>query len=130
MVFANGDSACLTQEITKYSIDLTLKTWLLVQAYVMIGIAAVLLLAAIVACVAPTVGAVIAGFGFCLLILYSLFNIAWTIVGAVMFWGELDPAGTCKTGLTVYMWIILILGCLSILSCLCSGRGMGSGGNY
>ena len=115
-VMANGDSPCLTQEITKYSIDINLRTWLLVQAYVLLAVAVLILLAIILACVSPVVGGVFGTLVACLAIPISLFNIAWTIVGAIMFWGELQPAGTCHQGLEIYMWIILILGCLSICS--------------
>ena len=87
LVMANGDSPCLTQEITKFSINMHLKTWLLVQAYVLIAIAALIVLAILLACISPAVGALFGTLGICVLIPVGLFNIAWTIVGAVMFWG-------------------------------------------
>jgi hypothetical protein len=121
LVFANGDSKCLTQEITEYSISLDLATWLTVQAGIMIFLAGIIYVAGIVACFTPA-GAFLGGCGVCLLTMYPLFSMPWTLVGAVMFWGELDKAGTCDQPLTIFMYINLILGCFSILSCCCRGR--------
>ncbi|CAB9496239.1 expressed unknown protein [Seminavis robusta] len=121
LVFAGGDSECLTQEITEYSISMDLATWLQVQAAIMIVLAGILMVAAIMACFTP-IGALLGGCGLCLLTIHPLFSMPWTIVGALMFWGELDPAGTCDRGLTIYMYFNLIIGCFSIFSCCCRDR--------
>ena len=120
---ANGSSVCLHQEITKFHIDITLKTWLLVQAYVALAVFILILLCIVLAFISPVVAGVFGALMMCAMIPISLFSIAWTIVGAVMFWGELYPAGTCNTGLTVYMFIVLIGGILSACNTCCGGFG-------
>ena len=43
-----------------------------------------------------------------------LLNIAWSVVGALMFWGDIELADTCGQALETYMWFILILGFVMI----------------
>lgn len=108
--FANGDSECLVQEILEFSIPFHLKLWLRIKAITML-----------ISCLALVPG-IIAGFcseetgiacgigGACYLCLNSLFSIAWLVVGAIMFWGDLYHAGTCDKDLTIYMFVNLIYG--------------------
>lgn len=68
----------------------TLSTWLEVDAYCRIAVCALFLLCAILACL--NVDTAIKFF-LCLSILltiYSVFQLAWLIVGAIIFWGHLD----------------------------------------
>lgn len=45
-------------------------------------------------------------------ILYGLFSLAWLVVGAVMFWGNIYSGGNCSESITIYMFANLILGFL------------------
>lgn len=100
--FANGDSECLNQEITKFNIPFDLQKWLHVDAITM-------LICGVVGCCAG-----------CCMCLFGLFTFAWHIVGALMFWGDLYQTGTCNSDLTVYMWVNLIMGFVSCC-CVCGG---------
>lgn len=62
---------------------------------------------------------------FCVVILYSIFNFAWLVVGAVMFWGAIvTVSGFCSSGFLAYMYIVLIWGFLGIfVSACCNRRG-------
>ena len=56
-------------------------------------------------------------------ILYQLFNFAWLIVGAVMFWGAIvTVSGFCSSGFLAYMYIVLIWGFLGIFFSICCNR--------
>ncbi len=50
----------------------------------------------------------------CILILYSICLLAWTIVGSVMFWGKLNPAGLCLSGPRTYMYGMLVINYVGI----------------
>lgn len=62
----------------------------------------------------------------CMMILYSLFALIWTIVGSVLFWGKLNPTGICQGGVQSYMYALLILtyiaSCCNCLYSLNSGN--------
>lgn len=55
---------------------------------------------------------------FGVLFLHFLFEIAWAIVGAFMFWQRLNPAGKCSGGIQIYMHIILSINYV-LICCLC-----------
>ncbi len=125
LVFADKNDECLKQELDNISI--TLQTWLQVDAYCMIGLLGIVLLIAIVVCLDLKTLAKITGFcGIITFVLYSIFRFAWLIVGAVMFWGELDKDGTCGNSLTIYMYIVLIFGFVGIFTNCCLGKGVQS----
>jgi hypothetical protein len=46
----------------------------------------------------------------------SLFNLLWMIIGSVIFWRYLEPIRMCSNSLSIYMWIRLIFGLLSIFT--------------
>lgn len=57
------------------------------------------------------------GFAICFGIytcLAGLFTLAWFIIGAIIFWGQLNPEGTCTSSLNSYMWVLLIFSALGI----------------
>ena len=109
-VFANGNSECLTEEITEFNVSLDLQTWLRVQASMRLVLALALVPAIIGSCCADGAGAVLGYCGLLFQVLFGFFNVAWLIVGAIMFWGDLYQAGTCDSDLTIYMFANLILG--------------------
>lgn len=86
-----------------------LSSWLQIDAYTRIGVIVLLLIVGIFACCNLFLGIVLLGIAICLIIVYTLFSIAWTVIGAIMFWGRLNPAGACHGGVQIYLWIFLIL---------------------
>lgn len=110
-VFANGESPCLTEE----SLWVDLRTWLLVQAHVMVLVAAVPWLSGVLALAAPSTGicaaftVVVAGW------VENAFLFFWTPVGGIVFW-KTPP--TCSAGLNTFVLINLVF-CLAsiLLSC-------------
>lgn len=128
LIFAYQGSPCVTQIPDGFPFNLS--TWLQIDAYIRIGIVVLLLIIAIISCCSVTVGSCLLGIFICLIMLYTLFSLAWTIIGAIMFWGKLNPAGYCDGGVQIYMWIFLILSfvgiCLNCCSSSFSGRSLKS----
>jgi hypothetical protein len=89
-----------------------------VDAYLRIGIVVLLLIAAISACISTDAGAVCTVCVLCVIIFYSIFALAWTIVGSVMFWGKLNSDVVCTGGVRSYMYALLIISYASIC-CMC-----------
>ncbi len=84
-----------------------------------------LLLAAIVSCISFKAGVGLTVCVIILTILYSLFALAWLIVGAILFWGEVNPTGVCTGGVHDYMYALLIISFVGIglNGCLNMGQG-------
>lgn len=120
LIFANQGSDCVRSSVPGF--PFTLETWLRVDAYTRIGIFIFLLIVAIATCASLAFGAILIGLYSCIFILYSLFSIAWFIVGAIMFWGHLNPSGKCTGGVQIYMHIMLISTILmALMKCLLGG---------
>ena len=121
LYFAYNDSSpCLTQDLN--AVSFTLKTWLEVDAYVKI-VSLVLIIILLLLMIAKANAA--AAFAGCFVIyacLGALFSLAWFIVGAIIFWGQLNPNGTCHHSLNAYMWTVLILNAFSIFCQLATTR--------
>ena len=74
-----------------------------------ISMASFLMVTGIASCLSLKAGMC---FGACLALFLSVFGtfmMAWTIVGAVMFWGKVNPTGVCEGGVQIYLFINLIL---------------------
>lgn len=103
-----------------------LSTWLQVDAYMRIAIVALLLIAAIVSCISLESGLKVMICFLVVMVLYSLFALAWAIVGSVLFWGKLNPTGVCQGGVQAYMYALLIItyigACCNCLYSLNSGK--------
>ena len=93
LIFANQNSTCVTHDVDGFSFPL--KTWLLVDAYTRIAMSALILIFAILACVSLKNVMHLLPCVFLFIIIYSLFLLAWLIVGSIMFWGKLGPQGAC-----------------------------------
>jgi hypothetical protein len=48
--------------------------------------------------------------------IFSLCSLIWTIIGSVIFWKYLEPFHLCSNSLSVYMWIRLMFGFVSIFT--------------
>lgn len=107
LIYSYQGSSCVTTMAEGFSFPLS--TWLQVDAYTRVGIVALFLLVAIVSCISTASGVKLAILSVCLLMIYSLFSLAWTIVGSVLFWGKLNPAGVCSGGVQSYMYALLII---------------------
>lgn len=125
LIFAGQHNTCVTTIMQ--GIAFPLRTWLLVDAYSRIVITGLLLAVAIVSCVNTKAGVAMVACVTCTMLLYSLFMFAWAIVGAVLFWGKLNPAGLCSGGIQTYMHILLIVTFLSLCLNMFFGGGLGKG---
>ena len=110
-VFAQRGN-CVDDEVDGFSF--TLGTWLEVEGSCRVAICSLFLLCAICACFNLDTAIKMLVFTFCVLIIYSLFSLAWLIVGAVLFWGNLDKEDTCDGQVTGYMYALLILGFIGV----------------
>ena len=100
-----------------------MSTWLKVDAALRIVVCASLFLVGIAACIKISLGYVALCFVLVFIVLYTIFQLIWVIVGSVLFWGKLNPLGVCTGGVQAYMYanlIINLLGsygnCLSVFS--------------
>lgn len=75
----------------------------------------------IASCCSTNAGMVCGACLYLFLSVYSLFSLAWTIVGVIMFWSKMNPTGLCEGGVQIYMYIILIMGLISICCNICLG---------
>lgn len=79
----------------------------------------------IVCAASESAGGILCGSGCYVLMiaLYGLFSFAWTIVGAVMFWGSIAGSGLCELPVEIYMYILLIWSFVGIFISACCNRG-------
>lgn len=121
--FAYNDDSCANIPLHKYSIAFPLSTWLKVDGFLtilqMVGIIIIVVTVATETKDNPNPFFYLLFLG---MMLISLFNFIWLIIGAVMFWGELQPGGHCNSSISAYMFARLILGFLSIALNLLSSR--------
>lgn len=121
LIYAYEGSLCVISPVEGFSFQL--RTWLEVDAYTRIALVVLLLIVAIVACVSLEKGMMLGGCVIVIIILYSIFTLAWTIVGSVMFWGKLLPQGKCYGGVKSYMYALLIISYIGICcNCLYSTK--------
>lgn len=124
LIYAGQGSECVTTMPNGFSFNLS--TWLRVDAYTRIAMVALLLLVGIASCISVTVGITCGVCLICFLAGYSAFSLAWTIVGAVMFWNRLNPTGVCQDGVQSYMFAMLIISfvgiCCNCIYSLNSGK--------
>ena len=121
LYYAYTDTTCVDLPITNYSISFPLGMWLKVNGYLALTMIVVLILIAVLICCTEKALLLFIGYLF-LTFIVSLFNIAWLIVGAVMFWGYLYPNSLCQSSVTGYVFARLILGCISVFINLFTAR--------
>lgn len=122
LYYAYNDTICVALPILNPSVSFTLGTWLLVSGYLQLAMISMLFLIAIIACCSPKGLTLFIGY-LLLTIIVSLFNIAWLIVGAVMFWGYLYKQDLCSnSAVNSYMFARLILGFISVFVNLLTSR--------
>ena len=120
-VFANSGN-CVNDHVNGFG-NLTLATWLRVDGGCRVAVAGLFLLCALISLKNLEGALRMLICTFILLILYSLFALAWYIVGAVLFWGRLDKTGECSGQVTGYMYALLIIGFLGVcMNCISSNR--------
>ena len=115
-VFA-GSGNCVNDNVP--GIYFTLATWLIVEGALRCSLVGLFLLSAIIACCNLECAIKLLICTFCIMIPYSLFSLAWYIIGAVMFWGNLNKEGNCSGQVSGYMWALLILGFIGTLGNCC-----------
>ena len=105
LYFAYNSNSC--QSISNTGVGFTLGAWLQVDGYCMLVSVVISLL------VSKT------PLKFATETVFRLFFLAWTIVGAVMFWHYLGPSGACGKSLSDYMWARLIIGLFGAAASCC-----------
>ena len=124
LVFASDSSvACVTT--MGANIEMNLSTWLQADGYCRLAITCLLLISAIIGSINFEKGLMFFGCTMCFTIIYSLFQLAWLIVGAVLFWGDLNSrSGLCDgTQVQGYMFALLILSFIGIfVQCITSKK--------
>ena len=120
LVFAARDNACVTTVGTGVAFDLGV--WLQVDGYCRLAVTCLFLLTSISACINIDTGLKLFACTMCCVIIYSFFNLAWLIVGSVLFWGDLNQRnGICNgTEVQGYMYAVLILGFIGACSSMVS----------
>ena len=110
LVFASSSDGCVNQVGT--NIELTLGTWLQVDGYCRVGFLVLLLLIPIIRyCWDYESGRNLINYAICCFLIYSIFNLAWLIVGSILFWGDLFQRESCQgTQTEEYMFAVLIIG--------------------
>jgi uncharacterized membrane protein len=114
LYYGYNDNICLDEKIQNYRIVFTMGTWMIVQGYVDVGTISIYLILGCAMFSLRALSGVYRTFTFILLIT-TLFRIAWFIVGAIMYWGYLWPASLCKPNINVYMFVMLIANIILIL---------------
>jgi hypothetical protein len=111
LYYAYSSDSCLAYTIPNLP---TLQTWLFINGWVsMIGVVITMI---VLACFLQlNIGinndnvTII-----CMKIIFSLVSLIWMIVGSVIFWKYLEPVHICSRSLSIYMWIRLIFGFISV----------------
>ncbi len=102
--YAFNDHSCVNQSVDR--ISLTLKTFLLVRGFMLLGLISSLL--TVLCTITPYT------FNFCtcaqisIFVLASMFLLAWNISGAVLFWGYMDT-DQCDNPVYNYVFASLII---------------------
>lgn len=122
LIYAYEGTICV-ELIPKEGISFNLATWLEVDAYMRVGLISLLIIVAIVSCKSLEVGASMLICTVCIILIYSLFHVAWLVVGSVLFWGQVNPTGFCEGPVQSYLYALLIISYISILcNCAVGGR--------
>lgn len=107
LYFAYRDTSCV--QLFAANIDLSLRTFLLVDAYVMIGFFVVIIFLGIIAILVPE--------RLCIYVLWEnthlifiLWRLSWLVVGAIIFWAHINKTGQCDRRISRYLWADLIIG--------------------
>lgn len=104
-----NDPSCIFFRIQNYSIRLTLKQWLYVDALTMTTIFLIVFVSAIIASWMLTNNTPYIVYSASVGVL-GFWRAIWLIVGGIMFWGDLNKRGICSKSISAYMWANLIIG--------------------
>lgn len=125
LIYAYSGDVCVTA--ISGGISFNISTWLQVDAYMRIAMVTLLILVALVGCCCASGLGGCAVFVICFMLIYSLFSLAWTIVGSVLFWGNINPLGICSGPVQSYMYALLII--TYVFTCLNCIYNINSGKN-
>ena len=112
-------SSCTTTPMQ--GIDINLSLWLFVDGLARAAMLSLFFFSAIFSCINFYCGAKSFCVSMIVSIIYSILNIGWLIIGALLFWGNLYPSNLCDTHLTGYMFSVLIIGFCGVCMNLCTG---------
>lgn len=90
-------------------INFNLYKWLQIDSYIALGFVVIfLLLGGLAWCLMGR--PCVYGFWEGLHVLFFIWRLVWLIVGAVLFWNDVNPSGLCSTTFANYMKAMLIIG--------------------
>ena len=101
LYFAYNDISC--QNINVPKLNLTIGLWLKIDGYILL----------VWTCIVfhTQINMLIINKRFIIInYIVKLFCSAWSIIGAIMFWGKLEPSNMCNTVFSNYLWARLIIG--------------------
>ena len=109
LYYAYRDPSCVNSLPPFVDINFTLKVWLQVDGYIILGFIVIFLILGIIACSSVT-ALWVYGLWEALHMIFMVWRIVWLIIGAIMFWGGYLPGGICFVNIERYMWSMLIIG--------------------
>ena len=56
------------------------------------------------------------------LYIQNIFNLVWNLIGSIVFWGYIYENGTCKIGVSTYVFISLIIKLLGSFLSFCHNK--------
>lgn len=109
LYYAYRDTSCVQNWPPIVDIRFSLKVWLQVDGYIILGFIVFFLILGIIACCSP-VALWVYGLWEALHMIFMVWRIVWLIIGAIMFWGGYAPTNSCDVRVGRYMWSMLIIG--------------------
>jgi hypothetical protein len=110
LYYAYHDVTCApTKPLPASSINMSLKQWLQVDGYIILGFIIIFLILGLIAWCSPEL---VCTYGWWegLHVFFIIWRLTWLIVGAVIFWKGLNSVGACGRAIGRYMWANLIIG--------------------
>ncbi len=102
LIFGYSDQPCVN--LTFSGIDMNIGTWLRVSGYIQIASIVLMIIFQFINEECSKI------MGKLMQYLFGMFFVAWTIVGAVIFWKYLQPNDYCNGAIVSYLWARLIIG--------------------
>jgi hypothetical protein len=112
LYYSYNEISC--QNIVSPNMDLTIGTWLKVNGYLLIS----LLFMPVFMLFADDKNKCIITFMWIILMLIRIFVFSWLIVGAILFWRDIEPMGKCGKSVDSYIWARLIMGIIGFIIAL------------
>lgn len=118
LYYSQAETSCCHHQIQNTSIKFDLARWLLIKGSTELVVVLFPLLLQFSDRCCETLPLWYASY----LILYSFFELAWLIVGTIMFCGYLSPNRHCEIRFDIFMWFDIICGYVRLFALNCIDR--------